>query len=117
MFYTPAFRRGGPFIMSSTSSPDDAKLRAVLNQFLAAIGLPPIEPDADLVSELQARVDALQANSGPSAPAPTAMASRLRKGTPVRTLADTHRMNREVAQRVAKARGITVQEAMAFIPQ
>lgn len=113
-FYAPQFHRGGRFILASTSGPDD-KLRSVLNQFLAAIGLEAIPQEEDLVAGLQARADALPSNSGPSAP--TAMASRLRKGMPVRTLADTHRINREVAQRVARSRGITVEAAMAFIPR
>ncbi|MDP1796340.1 MAG: hypothetical protein Q8K78_02615 [Planctomycetaceae bacterium] len=109
MHYAPVFRRGGPFILSSTSVPADAKLRGVLNKFLGAIGLPAIAPDADLVEELQARAGQLQAGSRPSAP--TAMASRLRNTQPSK-----ERRRHEIAERIARSRGISIEAAMKFIP-
>ncbi|MDP1798189.1 MAG: hypothetical protein Q8K78_11930 [Planctomycetaceae bacterium] len=110
MFYAPPYSMPqGRFILSSTSGPDDAKLRAVLNQFLAAIGLPAIAPDADLVEELQARAGQLQAGGRP--PSPLAMASRLRNVQPSK-----ERRRREIAERIAKHRNITVEAAMKFIP-
>ncbi len=118
MFYKPPYSMPqGRFIMTNTPAPDDAKLRSVLNRFLAAIGLPEIAPDEDLVTALQARADHMQTGSGPSAPAPTTMSSRLRKGTAVRSLADNERHRREVAARVAKSRGLTFADALSMVPE
>ncbi|MDP1797932.1 MAG: hypothetical protein Q8K78_10635, partial [Planctomycetaceae bacterium] len=90
MFYAPPYSMPqGRFILSSTSGPDDAKL--------------------------QARAGQLQAGSRPSAPAP--MASSLRKGTPVRTLADIQRRRREIAADIARRRNISFELALSFVPQ
>lgn len=114
--YTPQPYRGQPFVMASTPAPDD-KLRDVLNQFLAAIGLPAIPPGDDLVEALQARADQLQSGGRSPAPTPMAMASRLRPGTAVRSLADNERHRREVAARVAKSRGLTFADALSMVPE